>query len=64
MALARYSLNSDIMHTEQNDKQISINMIEEHSVIKLHTTDLKAWIITKTSCSIDLKMSKNFISGQ
>ena len=60
MALARYSLNSDIMHTEQNDKQVSINMIEEHSVIKLHTTDIKAWITIITSCSTDLKIFNNF----
>lgn len=34
------TLMDTYMHTEQNDKQVSINMIEEHSVIKLHTTDL------------------------
>lgn len=60
------------MHTEQNDKQVSINMIEEHSVIKLHTTDLsdnnkiqfKKWSNIKRYKGIDLKIFKNFISGQ
>ena len=27
------------MHIEQNDQKVSINMIEEHSVIKLHTVN-------------------------
>lgn len=34
------TLMDTYMHIEQNDKKVSINMIEEHSVIKLHTVDL------------------------
>ena len=54
------TLMDTYMRTEQNDKQVSINMIEEHSVIKLHTTDIKAWITIITSCSTDLKIFNNF----
>lgn len=34
------TLMDTYMHIEQNDQKVSINMIEEHSVIKLHTVEL------------------------